>query len=79
MGQRKNTIYEFSSANPIWRATLKVLEDIPLNTANYAGGIISTDWYTTGGSKESVKIQVVFYENKVAVSAFDVKTFKKIV
>jgi len=77
LGQRKNTIYEFSSANPIWRATLKVLEDIPLNTANYAGGIISTDWYTTGSSKESVKIQVVFYENKVAVSAFDVKTFKK--
>lgn len=69
--------YEFSNANPIWRASLMVLEDIPLATANYAGGVISTDWYSSSNSAESIKIQIVFNDTKISVSSFDVKGFKK--
>lgn len=77
IGGPRKTEYEFSKANPIWRASLLVLEDIPINSANYAGGIISTDWYSTENSSESLKIQIVFYENKVRASAFTVQGFKK--
>jgi len=78
LGGPRKTVYEFSQANPIWRASLLVLEDIPITSANYAGGIISTDWYSPQSSKESIKLQIVFYENKISPSAFTVKGFKKI-
>jgi len=78
IGGSSKVEYEFSNANPIWRATLSILEDIPIVTANYAGGLIATDWYSASNSTESVKIQIVFNDNKLSVSSFDVKGFKKI-
>jgi hypothetical protein len=76
-GSNKDIQYEFSNANPIWRASLETLENIPLATANYAGGIISTDWYSSKSSEETVKIQIVFYDNKLTTTSFAVKGFKK--
>ena len=76
-GGNKNIEYEFANANPIWRASLETLENIPLITANYAGGIISTDWYSSKNSQETVKIQIVFYDNKLTTTSFAVKGFKK--
>lgn len=78
LGAPRKTIYEFNSANPIWRASLEVLEDIPIINANYAGGIIATDWYSVSGSKDSIKIQIVFNSNEIRASSFKVKGFKKI-
>ena len=77
LGGAKKTIYEFNSANRIWRASLIILEDIPISNANYAGGIISTDWYNSQKSTESIKIQITFSDNKVMASSFKVKGFKK--
>jgi len=77
LGAPRKTIYEFNSANPIWRASLDVLEDIPILNANYAGGVIATDWYSVAGSNESIKIQIVFSSNEVQASSFKVKGFKK--
>ena len=77
VGGSRQVEYEFSTANPIWRATLEILEDIPIVTANYAGGLIATDWYNASNSADSIKIQVVFNDNKLSVSSFDVKGFKK--
>ena len=39
------TTYEFSTANPMWRASLETLDFLPLTTVDYSGGIIITDWY----------------------------------
>lgn len=77
IGGKQDIDYNFANANLIWRASLDVLEDIPLTTANYAGGIISTDWYGSNDSNQSIKVQIVFYDNEVKVSSFDVKGFKK--
>ena len=40
------TTYEFSSSNPLWRATFDVIDFMPLVTVDYSGGLIITDWYT---------------------------------
>ena len=42
----KKTTYEFSSSNPMWRASLETLDFIPLTTVDYSGGMIITDWYS---------------------------------
>ena len=38
-----STNYEFSSSNPMWRASLEILDFLPLITVDYSGGIIITD------------------------------------
>lgn len=55
--------FEFSTSNPLWRATLQTLEFIPLNTVSYSGGIIVTDWYSSNNSNEEIKFDVRFLSN----------------
>ena len=46
IGVGSKTTYEFSTSNPMWRASLEVLDFIPLSTVDYSGGMIITDWYS---------------------------------
>ena len=46
-----STNYEFSSSNAMWRATLDILDFLPLTTVDYSGGVIISDWYTDGTNK----------------------------
>lgn len=73
----KNKSNEFGVTNIMWRASLLVLKDIPLASVDYSGGIIVTDWYSNG-TNESIKINISFNNNEVAVSSIEVKAFKKI-
>ena len=61
------TTYEFSTANPMWRASLETLDFLPLTTVDYSGGIIITDWYydAAGNSEESIKISIRFLSNDI--------------
>ena len=34
------TTYEFSTSNPLWRASLEILDFIPMSTVDYSGGMI---------------------------------------
>ena len=62
----------------MWRASLDTLEFMPLSLANYSGGIIVTDWYSSGGDdKESVKISVRFLSNEIRSDALSIKVFYK--
>jgi hypothetical protein len=51
--------FEFASSNELWRASLDVIDFMPLLSANYSGGIIITDWYSEN-SEESIKITLRF-------------------
>ena len=51
-GGRGATNFEFASSNELWRASLDVLDFMPLTSANYSGGIIITDWYSEQGNVE---------------------------
>ena len=65
LGGRRGTNFEFSSSNPMWRATLDTLDFIPFSTVDYSGGLVITDWYSDGTAKnESIKITVRFLSNE---------------
>ena len=58
--------YEFSTSNPMWRASLEIIDFIPLTTVDYSGGIIITDWYNDGQNfDESIKITLRFLSNEI--------------
>ena len=51
---------------------------MPLVSANYSGGIIITDWYSSdGGTNESIKISIRFLTNEVRSDAINIKVFYK--
>ena len=77
-GSIGKTTYDFASSNPLWRASLDILDFMPLTNANYSGGIIISDWYSEKGSQnESIKISVRFLTNEIRSDALEVKIFLK--
>jgi hypothetical protein len=75
----KNTNFEFSTSNVLWRSSLKTLDFIPLATVDYSGGIIITDWYSEGKSnKEQIKIQIRFFSTELRSDSIQVTSYKKI-
>jgi hypothetical protein len=71
-------IFEFASSNELWRASLDIIDFMPLTSVNYSGGIIITDWYSTDqSSNESIKISIRFLSNEIRSDALDVKVFNK--
>ena len=77
-GVRGGTNFEFASSNELWRASLDVLDFMPLTSANYSGGIIITDWYSEqGNADESIKITIRFLSNEIRSDAIDVDIFYK--
>ncbi len=72
------TSYQFASSNPMWRATLEILDFLPLSNVDYSGGIIITDWYNEGTSlDESIKITIRFLTNEVRSDGIKIIVHKK--
>jgi hypothetical protein len=69
--------FEFASSNELWRASLDVIDFMPLTSANYSGGIIITDWYSSENEDESIKITIRFLTNEIRSDAIDVIVFYK--
>ena len=75
---KKGGVFEFASSNELWRASLDVLDFMPLTSVNYSGGIIISDWYSTEqSSNESIKISIRFLTNEIRSDALDIKVFNK--
>ncbi len=75
---RGSTNYEFSTSNPMWRATLDILDFLPLSTVDYSGGVIISDWYTDNSNKDqALKITVRFLSNKVQTNSIKVNVHRK--
>ena len=78
IGKGKGTNYQFASSNPMWRATLEILDFLPLSNVDYSGGIITTDWYNEGtASDESIKITIRFLSNEIRADGIKVIVHKK--
>ena len=72
------TNYQFASSNPMWRASLEILDFLPLSNVDYSGGIITTDWYNEGTtSSESLKITVRFLTNEIRADGLKIIVHKK--
>ena len=80
--RRKNIMgggaFQFANSNELWRASLDVIDFMPLSSANYSGGIIITDWYSENSNpNESIKISIRFLTNEIRSDALDIKIFNK--
>ena len=70
--------FQFASSNALWRASLDMIDFMPLSSVNYSGGIIITDWYSTDqSSNESIKISIRFLSNEIRSDALDIAVFNK--
>ena len=79
MGNRGgSTNYEFSSSNPMWRASLETLDFLPLITVDYSGGVIITDWYSDNSGSDSIKITIRFLSNDIRSDSLKIIVHKKI-
>ena len=77
-GKGGSGVFEFASSNELWRASLDIIDFMPLTSVNYSGGIIITDWYSTDqSSNESIKISIRFLSNEIRSDALDIKVFNK--
>ena len=75
--KRGGTNFEFSSSNPLWRASLDILDFLPLNTVDYSGGMIISDWYSESTNNESLKITIRFLSNEVRSDSLKIIVHKK--
>ena len=77
-GKKGGGNFDFASSNELWRAALEILDFLPLDNLDYAGGIIITDWYSEGmDNNESIKITVKFLSNEIRADGIDVTVHKR--
>ena len=77
-GGKRGGVFDFASSNELWRASLDVIDFMPLSSVNYSGGIIITDWYSSNqNSNESIKISIRFLTNEIRTDSLDIKVFSK--
>tara|TARA_Y100001970_G_scaffold293109_1_gene437807 strand:- start:74 stop:541 length:468 start_codon:yes stop_codon:yes gene_type:complete len=75
---RGGTNYEFSTSNPLWRATFDVIDFMPLINVDYSGGMIITDWYTDSNtSNDSLKFTIRFLSNEIRADSLKIIIHKK--
>tara|TARA_B110001452_G_C15070913_1_gene373768 strand:+ start:196 stop:765 length:570 start_codon:yes stop_codon:yes gene_type:complete len=78
LGKGKGGNFEFASSNPLWRASLEILDFTPLSNVDYAGGIIITDWFDNENDNTSkLKISIKFLSNEIRVDGMEVSIFEK--
>lgn len=78
LGKSGGGVFEFATSNGLWRASLDVIDFIPLSSVNYSGGIIITDWYSDNGdANESIKISIRFMTNELRSDALNIKVFNR--
>ena len=75
---KRGTNYEFSTSNPLWRASLEIIDFMPLSTVDYSGGIIITDWYNdSNNANDSIKITVRFLSNEIQSNSLKIIVHNK--
>ena len=70
--------FEFNSANPLWRASIEVLDFLPLSNVDYSGGLITTDWYSDSESDRSIKISIRFLTNEISSNSLKIIIHERI-
>ena len=78
LGNKGNNTFQFSSSNPMWRASLQTLDFLPLSVVDYSGGILITDWYADEvNSGSSLKITLRFLSNEVRADSLKIIVHEK--
>ena len=79
-GGKQGGVFDFASSNELWRASVEILDFVPLTNASYSGGIIITDWFNGGAedNNRNLKITVKFLSNEVRSDAIKVDVHERI-
>jgi hypothetical protein len=79
LGSKGSGNFEFATSNEMWRATVSILDFMPLANVDYGGGVIITDWYNQNNKKnESIKIMVQFLSNEIRADGLKVTIYNKV-
>ena len=79
LGKKRGGDFQFASANDMWRATIDILDFVPLTNVDYGGGIIVTDWYKNSSTdKDSIKLMIQFLSNEIRADGLKVTIYKKV-
>jgi len=75
---KKGGDFQFASSNEMWRATIDILDFVPLANVDYGGGIIVTDWYKNSKTdKDSIKLMIQFLTNEIRADGIKVSIYKR--
>jgi len=77
LGKGGSGTFEFATSNEMWRATVEILDFMPLANVDYGGGVIITDWYNESKDNESIKIMVQFLSNEIRADGLKVVVYNK--
>ena len=80
-GSKKGGVFDFASSNELWRASIDILDFVPLSNASYSGGIIITDWFKGGDNKEDnrhLKITVKFLSNEIRIDSLKISVYERV-
>ena len=78
LGKSSGGTFQFSSSNEMWRATLEILDFLPLSDVDYGGGIIITEWYNAPEApNQSLKIMVQFLTNEIRADGIKINVYEK--
>ena len=77
LGKGGSGTFEFATSNEMWRATVDILDFMPLANVDYGGGVIITDWYNEGSQNESIKIMVQFLSNEIRADGLKVVVYDR--
>ena len=77
-GKNRGGVFDFASSNSLWRASLDIINFMPLSSVYYSGGIIITDWYSENNNQnESIKVSIRFMTNEIRSDALNIKIFNR--
>jgi len=77
-GKSRGGVFDFANSNGLWKASLDVIDFMPLTSVNYSGGIIITDWYSENNNQsESIKISIRFMTNEIRSDSLNIKVFNR--
>ena len=78
LGNKGSGKFEFATSNEMWRATVDILDFMPLANVDYGGGVIITDWYNADDkNNESIKIMVQFLSNEIRADGLKVTVYDR--
>ena len=77
LGKSGSGTFEFATSNEMWRATVDILDFMPLANVDYGGGVIITDWYNEGSQNDSIKIMVQFLSNEIRADGLKVIVYDR--
>ena len=78
VGKKSGGDFDFATSNEMWRASLDILDFMPLTSADYGGGLIITDWYgDQSNATDSIKISIRFLSNEIRADALKINVFSK--